>query len=214
MRIRKPSPAMVVAITALVFAMTGTGIAAVNYASNAGAVDGKSAVSSSASTSSARGKLVATASRGASAGRIPGKFVSDVAKAKRFGVSNDVPDNGASAQLLIADEGSTGGLGKIRATCADENAAAGVKNPTQAFSFQNSSGQPLNFARRTGTAAGNFVLMPANGGDSVTVNGSTTVTYQIQQGEVNVVVDAVVRQDGRGTASARCTVYGTITTIL
>lgn len=212
MRIHTPSPAMCVAITALVFAMTGTGIAAVNYANNAGAVDGKSAVSATASLKSSKGKLIAAASGGTESGRIPGKFISDVAKAERFAVSNAVPDNGVSQQFLVADEGSTGGLGKIRATCQDQDPAPGVEDPSSVFSFQNSSGKPLNFARRTGNNPGSFVLQQPGAGDAVTVNGSTTVTYNIQQEGINVVVDAVIRQDGRGTGAALCTVYGTITT--
>lgn len=214
MKISRPSPAMIVALTALVFAMTGTGIAAVNYANNAGAVDGKSAVSATASLKSSKGKLIAAATGGKESGRIPGKFISDVARAERFGVSNDVPDNGVSASGLIADEGSTGGLGKIRTTCADQNATAGVKNAAMDFTFQNTSGKPLNFARRAGNNAARFVLLQPNGGDQVQVGSATTVTYQIQQDDVNVVVDAVVREDNAGTAGARCTVYGTVTTIL
>ncbi len=59
MRIRRPSPAMVVAIVALVMACAGTSIAAVNYASNAGAVDGLSAVRAG-SVDRAAGRLIAT----------------------------------------------------------------------------------------------------------------------------------------------------------
>ena len=75
MKLRRPSPAMVVALVALVMASTGTAVAAVNFAQNAGAVDGKSAVRSSVTRSTAAGRLVATASRGLLKGRIPGKFL-------------------------------------------------------------------------------------------------------------------------------------------
>ena len=64
MRPRRPSPAMVVAVIALVVALSGTAIAAVDYARNAGAVDGKSAVGAQASLGRAAGKLVATAADG------------------------------------------------------------------------------------------------------------------------------------------------------
>ena len=47
---------------------------------SAGSVDGKSAVYSGATLSQAAGKLVATNRSGADKGRLPGKFVADVAQ--------------------------------------------------------------------------------------------------------------------------------------
>ena len=64
MKLRLPSPAMVVAVIALIVALSGTAIAAVDFARNAGAVDGKSAVGAKASLRSAAGKLVATSTGG------------------------------------------------------------------------------------------------------------------------------------------------------
>jgi hypothetical protein len=61
---KRPSPSLVISLIALVMATTGTAIAAVDFARNAGAVDGKSAVSAGSSLSNARGKLVATARGG------------------------------------------------------------------------------------------------------------------------------------------------------
>ena len=72
MKLRLPSPAMVVAVIALIVALSGTAIAAVDFAHNAGAVDGKSAVFSGASLSQAAGKLVATNRSGPDKGRLPG----------------------------------------------------------------------------------------------------------------------------------------------
>ena len=61
MKLKRPSPAMVVAVVALVMSMTGGAIAAVNFAQNAGSVDGYSAVKASkAGKAKAAGKLVAT----------------------------------------------------------------------------------------------------------------------------------------------------------
>ena len=40
-KLGRPSPAMVVSLIALVFAMTGSAAAVVSFARNAGAVDGK-----------------------------------------------------------------------------------------------------------------------------------------------------------------------------
>src|SRR3954452_11773043 len=84
MKISRPSPAMVVAGIALFVSLGGTSIAAVSYVSNAGAVDGKSAVFSGATLSQAAGKLVATNRSGADKGRLPGKFVADVPKSSVF----------------------------------------------------------------------------------------------------------------------------------
>src|SRR5215207_1583101 len=75
MKLHRPSPAMVVALIALVMAMTGSAVAAVNFATNAGAVDGKSAVRAGVTRSFAAGRLVATAADGPNKGRIPSKFL-------------------------------------------------------------------------------------------------------------------------------------------
>ena len=56
MKISRPSPSMVVAGIALFVSLGGTSIAAVNYVSNAGAVDGKSAVFAGASLVTGRGQ--------------------------------------------------------------------------------------------------------------------------------------------------------------
>jgi hypothetical protein len=66
---------MVVALVALVVASSGTAVAAVTYARNAGAVDGKSAVASGASRADAAGRLVATQRTGADRGRIDSRYL-------------------------------------------------------------------------------------------------------------------------------------------
>src|SRR5215217_8895253 len=105
MKLRRPSPALVVAIVALVMATTGTAVAAVNYAANAGAVDGKSAVASGATTRQAAGRLVATQRSGAQRGRIAAKYLdlSGVARGATatFGRSFSVIDNQALAPVAI-----------------------------------------------------------------------------------------------------------------
>ena len=75
MKISRPSPSMVVAGLALFVSLGGTSVAAVSYVTNAGAVDGKSAVSASSTLDHAAGRLVATSSSGPDKGRMPGKFV-------------------------------------------------------------------------------------------------------------------------------------------
>ena len=87
MKLRLPSPAMVVAVVALIVALSGTAIAAVDFAQNAGAVDDRSAVGASASLRDAAGKLVATASGGEGKGQIPARFVDGVMRGGTMSLS-------------------------------------------------------------------------------------------------------------------------------
>ena len=126
MKISRPSPSMVVAGIALFVSLGGTSMAAVNYASRAGSVDGKSAVYSGASLSQAAGKLVATDRSGTDKGRLPGKFVADVPKTPSFSNAFEVADNAPGAPQTLA---TIGGLGTLTATCNDQAAAAGNEDP-------------------------------------------------------------------------------------
>src|SRR5215211_6305905 len=58
MKISRPQPATIISIVALVMASTGSAVAAVSFARNAGAVDGKSAAGSGTTLSHAAGKLI------------------------------------------------------------------------------------------------------------------------------------------------------------
>src|SRR3954451_4137025 len=156
MKISRPSPAMVVAGLALFVSLSGTSIAAVSFVANAGAVDGKSAVASSSTLSHAAGKLVATASRGTNKGRIPGKFVADVAKTSSFSKGYQVADNQPGAPQTVA---TIKGLGYITATCNDQNTVAGNEDPISVISFINTSGKPVNLARRVGNGDGALTLV-------------------------------------------------------
>ena len=81
MKISRPSPSMVVAGIALFVSLGGTSMAAVSYATRAGSVDGKSAVSAGSTLSQAAGKPRRRPARsGTDKGRMPGKFVADVAQ--------------------------------------------------------------------------------------------------------------------------------------
>src|SRR6478609_8080332 len=122
MKFRRPSPSMVVASIALFVSLGGTSVAAISYATNAGAVDGKSAVFAGATLSQAAGKLVATNRSGDDKGRLPGKFVADVAKTQSFSKVYEVADNAPGAPQAVA---SLSGLGTLTATCNDQNSAAG-----------------------------------------------------------------------------------------
>ena len=210
MRIRRPTPAMGVALTALVFSMTGTGIAAVNYARNAGAVDGKSAVSASTKLSRAEGRLVATARGGSDKGKIPGKFLAGVVRGNAgvsgFGRGLEVTDNATGSPFLLA---SVRGFGTLTSTCADQREAPGVEDPSSTLTYNNQSGEPVSLSRRVGTGDAAIGVIAPNTIHQFTIAGSNTFVLQVQRGASNLLVHGVVRQDGQGTANATCAVYGT-----
>jgi hypothetical protein len=80
---RRPSPAMIVALVALVLATSGTGYAVQRASVKATSVDGLSAVRSTASLRRAAGRLVATERRGANRGRFNARFIPKVGRARR-----------------------------------------------------------------------------------------------------------------------------------
>jgi hypothetical protein len=206
---RRPSPALVVSVVALVFAAAGTSVAAIDYARNAGAVDGKSAVASSSTRVHAAGRLVATASEGALKGRIPAKFL-DLSGAvaggqTTFGRAFDVIDNQSAAPVAV---GSVPGLGTITASCNDQSPRPGVEDPTTTIAFANASGAPVNLARTVGN--GDTFIAPLQNGaqHAFTISGSNTFRVHVELRGRNFVAEGVVRQDGRGSAAATCLVYG------
>jgi hypothetical protein len=211
MKVSRPSPAMVVAGIALFVSLGGTSIAAVSYVSNAGAVDGKSAVYSGASLASAAGKLVATNRSGDDKGRLPGKFVADVGKTATFGRVIEVADNTPGAPQAVV---AISGVGYLTATCNDQNDAAGKEDPVSSMTFVNNSGQPVNIARRVGNGDGAISIAANQTATSVAIGGSNTFTFHVVLGGTNVMIDGGVRQDGRGTAAALCSVFGVSTSVL
>lgn len=210
MKIRRPSPAMAVACTALFIALGGTGIAAVNYARNAGAVDGRSAVRAGTTTAKAAGKLVATNAKGPDRGRIPGKFLAGVARASTFGSSVEVADNATGAPAAL---GTAPGIGTLTASCADQSNRPGVEDPVTTITLSNSSGATINVAKRVGGGGAEVVPQAPNTVQTITVGGSNTFELHAQNRGVNMVIDGVIRQDGRGTAAASCLFYGTFTLV-
>src|SRR6478672_296114 len=108
MKFKRPSPAMVVACFALFVALGGTSVAAVNYARNAGKVDGKDAVKSSRSLKTAAGNLVAAYKHGPHRGQIAHKHLAETPLARPFGRATDVADNASSAPAFLTDTGSVG----------------------------------------------------------------------------------------------------------
>jgi hypothetical protein len=209
MRIWHPSPATVIALLALVMATSGTAIAAVDFARNSGAVDGKSAVSSSSSLSRAAGRLVATNKGGVDKGRIPGKFVAGVMKggSATWVKGTDVADNGTAAAEGIL---TVPGFGTLTTTCQDQNNRAGVEDPQSVLTFTNQSGTGLSLARTVG-GSNPFVAGLANATvHQWTMAGSSTFRLSLEKGAQVVLVDGVVRQDGAGTGAATCFTWGMV----
>jgi hypothetical protein len=211
MKISRPSPSMVVASIALFVSLGGTSVAAISYATNAGAVDGKSAVFAGASLNQAAGKLVATNRSGTDKGRIPGKFVADVAKTQSFSRAYDVADNAPGAPQLVS---SIKGLGTITATCNDQNSAAGNEDPISVITFANTSGHPVNVARRVGNGDGALTLAQNQTTTSLSIGGSNTFLFHVEWAGQNAIIMGGVRQDGRGTAQANCAVFGSVMQVL
>jgi hypothetical protein len=203
----RPSPSMVVSLVALVMASTGTAVAAVNYATNAGKVDGKDAVYSGSSLSQAAGDVVATNRSGPDRGRIPGKFLADVMRggADSFSRPAEVQDNAADVPTAIS---SIPGLGTLSASCFDQNRNPGVEDPATTLTFGNSSGVPVNVARQVGGGGPDVFPQVNNTTTQFTVGGSNTFRLHIEKQGTNYVVEGVVRQDGRNTPGAFCVVYG------
>ncbi len=205
MRIRRPSPAMVVAIVALVMASAGTSIAAVSFATNAGAVDGLSAVRAG-SPDRAAGKLIATARSGIRKGTIPNYHLSGVPHGDTFGELFQVPDNQAGGSVVL-DESP---LGRLAASCSDENAAAGNENPTATVTFTNTTATPVNFARHVGYGAATIGQVDPNAVHTLTIGGANTFRVHIELARANVVYEGFARQVNQATAEAQCLVVGTV----
>lgn len=210
MKISRPSPAMVVAVIALITAMSGTAVAAVGYASNAGAVDGHSVVGADSSLRRARGNVVATARGGGDAGRIPGKFVAGVSRASSFAKTFEVRDNAAGTAAELVDEADTGGLGGLSTLCNDQSARPAVENPTTTISFNNRSGGFVNVARRVGLGASRVAALANGATESFGIAGQEEFTISVEQQGVALLINGAVRQDGLNSAGASCLVFGTV----
>ncbi|HEX6026436.1 MAG TPA: hypothetical protein VFZ00_30855 [Solirubrobacter sp.] len=207
MKISRPSPAMVVACTALFVSLGGTSIAAVNFARNAGAVDGKSAVYSGAKLRQAAGKLVATERSGIHKGRLPGKFIADVPKAEPFNRATEVVDNAPGIAQPLA---VIGGLGTLQTVCNDENGAAGKENAITSIVFNNTSGAQLNVARRVGVNDGATTVAENGTQTVIAIGGANTFTIHIEGGNHNAIIQGGARQQGTNSPAALCAVYGVV----
>lgn len=206
---RRPTPSLVVSIVALVFAAAGTSVAAVNFARNAGAVDGKSATGAASSQSRAAGKLVATANAGALKGKVPSRFLDlsgVIAGSKAtFAQGIEVIDNASSTPVGI---GGLAGVGLITVACVDQNKTAAKEDPQFTITFANASGQTVNFSRSVGNGAPVVTTVPASTQHTFTTNNTNTFHIYAQVGAAHYVMDGIVRQDGQNTAAGTCAVYG------
>jgi hypothetical protein len=199
---------MVVACIALFVALGGTSIAAVNYARNAGKVDGKNAYKAYRSNAKVAGNLVATKRTGPNAGRIPHKFLANTPYGDGFGALLQVADNSAGGSVLLADTA----LGNLSTTCNDQDNRANREDPLTTISFVNDSGQAINTSRRIGVNGGTISLQQNGETASVQIRGSNTFSFLIESFSTVVQVEGFVRQDGTDSADASCLVVGSATT--
>ena len=200
---RRPSPSLVVSIVAVVLAGAGTSIAAINYAKNAGAVDGKSAVGTFASSQKAAGKLIAAGADG----RIAARFLdlANYAAKHTFAQGIEVVDNADSTPVALA---TVPGLGIVTATCKDAAGAAGNEDPEVTITFANGSGTTASWGRTIGRGAADVTTVAASTTTAFTIAGSNVFDLYAVAGTTNYVMEGVVRQEGRNTATGGCIVYG------
>ena len=205
MRIRRPSPAMVVAIVALVMSTAGTSIAAVSFATNAGKVDGLDAVRAG-SPDRAAGRLIATARSGIRKGTIPNYHLSGVPHSDTFGELFQVPDNQVGGVVTL-DESE---LGRLSAQCSDQENDPGNENPTGSITFTNTNAAPVNFARHVGNGSAASGVLQNNAAFSFAIGGANTFRVHTELFGLNVVYEGFVRQINQGTAEAQCLIVGTV----
>lgn len=212
MRPSMPSPAMVVALIALVVALSGTAIAAVDFATNAGAVDSKSAVSSTASLALARGKLVATANHGPARGRLPGRFVDDVMRGGSSAISRYLRavDNQPGPVVAIA---TIDGIGRFEAQCRDQDPAPNVKSTQTIITFTSSQPGGVNVSRLLGRDIENardgvvFTALPTQAVPIISL-ADTMFQLILQSGSKTVFMSGSARSDANRTPNAACLIWG------
>ncbi len=210
MRIKRPSPSMMVASIALFVSLGGTSIAAVNYARKAGKVDGRDAVHAASTLSQAAGELVATKSKGANKGRIPNQFLGDVPFTQSFERRLEVADNQPGAPGALVSSGS---LGTLSAQCSDQADAVGVEDPVVQLAWANGTTVPINVARRVGVGGGAVESLGPGAQAPLRVPAQNTFLYYVQLGSANVMVNGMARQEGSGTGAGTCFVSGALTRI-
>jgi hypothetical protein len=220
MKVKRPSPAMIVAVVALVMSTTGGAIAAVNYAKNSNAVDGYSAVKAAkAGSGKAAGKLVATYGDGDNRGKLPLRIIAgaasedsveNLAEAAALGANGarlmSVTDNQTTVAQTIIDLG----LGTLQVSCTDQNDQGGIENAATRVSIANDSGAAFNIARELGNGAPTFATLENGAVDTFSVAQQNTFRIQLQGTDnTTVLVDGSAQQTGQGTNDSACAVWAT-----
>lgn len=203
---------MVVALIALFVALSGTAVAVVGYARNAGAVDGKSAIAASASLDRAAGKLVATASAGPNRGRVPDKFVSGVMRGGATSLTRylRVVDNaeGPVVPMAIIPR-----IGRLDAQCRDQDPTPGIESTQTVITFTASDPGGVNVSRLLGRdieSARNAVVFTALKDEPVPILSFADSLFQLvlQARDRTVFVNGASRSDANRTADAKCLIFG------
>ena len=212
MRLRMPSPAMVVALIALVVASSGTAVAVVGYARNAGAVDRLSAVPARTPLKHAKGKLVATASAGENRGRIPGRFVADVMRGSTTSLSKylRVVDNSDGPVVPLA---IIPGIGRLDARCRDQDPTPGVESTQTFVSFTGADPAGVNVSLLTGRdveRGRNAVVFTAPKDVPQLILDRADFFFQLtmQARDRTVFMTGASRTDLNNTANAACLIFG------
>jgi hypothetical protein len=204
---------MVVALVALVVALSGTAIAAVDYAHNAGAVDGRSAVGAKASLRQAAGKLVATATGGEGKGRIPARFVDGVMRGGTMSLSKYLRtvDNrpGRPTPLLIVP-----GIGRFNAQCDDVDPTPGTQTTRTSITFTASVAQGVNVSRLLGRDIGAGQrpdVFSAPRDQSIPIIAGADGLFQVvmEAKGRSVLVTGAARTDNAPGPKAACLLWGT-----
>jgi hypothetical protein len=203
---------MVVALIALVVALSGTAMAAVDFARNAGAVDGHSAVAASSSLKRSAGKLVATATAGPGKGRLPGRFVEDVMRGGSTSLSQYIRavDNADGPVVLLA---SIPGIGRLEAQCRDQDPTPEVKSTQTLVTFTASDERGVNVSRLLGSDIGSSregVVFTAPKDEPVPIMQFADSLFQVtlQARDRTVFLTGAARPDLNRTASAACLIFG------
>ena len=223
MKLRRPSPAMTVAVLALVMSTTGGAIAAVNYAKNSNAVDGYSAVKAAkAGSGKAAGKLVATYRDGDNRGKLPLRIIAGAASKDSVDNLSEAAAHGANGASLIAvtDNQTTAAqalidldVANLQVSCTDQNDQGGVENAATRVSLTNESGAPLNVARDIGNGAPTIATLGTDVVDTFTVPQQNTFSMQLQGGDTTVLLEGTALQIGQGTTDSSCAVWATALTV-
>jgi hypothetical protein len=122
-----------------------------------------------------------------------------------FVQSVPVSDNANLAPVPLV---SVPGVGTLSAGCDDQARNPGRENPLTVLAFTNQAGAFISFERTLGQGQPAVTAIDNNAVASASIPGSTTFSYNLQNGLTNLQINGVVRQDGVGTADGRCVVYG------